>query len=128
MISVSEAFAAPTVDPCTASNLASVSRSIHRGDRLMSTRSFMLRRSRPAFLSAPGCVAQCLKDVLALEIGVIRQNIVDRARGTDLPDDHADGDTHAANAGLTAHDARLLRAAIELVHAASLCEDSLTLP
>src|SRR5262245_28564948 len=57
-----------------------------------------------AFLSSPGGVGQSLGDVLGFEIGILAQDLVpDSSRG-DEADDRADGDTHAPNAWLSAHD------------------------
>ena len=62
-----------------------------------------------ALLQAPGRILQRLQNVLALEAGILGQQLVDAAPGPDLADDHADGDPHTAHAGLAAHDFGLPR-------------------
>jgi hypothetical protein len=50
-------------------------------------------------LREPCGVLDCLLDVLAFEVRVPSENLVERRAVSDLPDDHGHGDPHAANAG-----------------------------
>ncbi len=51
-----------------------------------------------ALLGAPGSVAQCLQNIVPFQIGVVIEDGFDRMTRTDLADDHADSDSHSANA------------------------------
>ena len=66
--------------------------------------------------SSPCRVAQRLQDVLTFKIRVLGEQVIDGLSRTDLANDHAHCDTHAANAGFAAHDIRLQCDAIEVVH------------
>src|SRR5207302_5874735 len=58
-------------------------------------------------------VAERLLDVLALEIGVARENLVEGGAVRDLSDDDRDRNPHPANAGAAAHDVGIKCDAIE---------------
>ena len=73
-------------------------------------------------VGAPGSVAQRLHDVFALKIRVVGKDFIDAVARADLAHDHAYCDTHAANAGLAAHDVRLLGDPIQLPHVRSLSQ------
>src|SRR3989442_15909306 len=51
-------------------------------------------------LGAPCRIAQRLEDVLALQIWIVGQKLIDAATGADLRDDHSDRDSQAADARL----------------------------
>jgi hypothetical protein len=74
--------------------------------------SFMPLPGRPRGLLPPTPHSE----VLALQIGVAGEQFLDAVSGADLTDDHADRDTHSANASLAAHDRRIPGDAIHLSH------------
>ncbi len=68
------------------------------------------------FLSKPCGIANGLEDVLAFEIRIVSENVLDRATGADLSNNHSDRDARVTDAGLAAHHSRLLRDAIQTCH------------
>src|SRR5947199_314730 len=64
-------------------------------------------------LREPSRVAERLLDVLALEIGVARENLVEGGAVRDLTDDDRDRNPHPADAGAAAHDGGIKCDAIE---------------
>src|SRR5207249_9152174 len=64
-------------------------------------------------LREPSRVAEGLLDVLALEIGVARENLVEGGAVRDLTDDDRDRNPHPANAGAAAHDVGIKCDAVE---------------
>src|SRR5258708_20253347 len=56
-------------------------------------------------------------NIRLLDIGKIGKQLFDGAAGCHRLDDHADGDPHAADAWLSAHDFGIHRYPFELVHA-----------
>lgn len=65
------------------------------------------------FRRQPRCIFERLANVLFFEIRVIIEYLVDRCSVRDLPDNHRDGDPHAADASASAHDVRIERDALE---------------
>src|SRR5579872_4902667 len=57
-----------------------------------------------SLLHAPCRITQGLQDVLALQVRIVGEDLVDGPARTDLPDDHADRDSPSANARLSTHD------------------------
>lgn len=55
-------------------------------------------------------------DVLLFEVREIGEELGNRATCCESFDDHSHGDTHAADAGLAAHNFRIERDAAELLH------------
>ena len=65
-------------------------------------------------LSQPCGVVPRLKNVLAFQIRIVNQHLVNAAPGTILPDDHADCHPHIADAGLPGHLCGVLRDAFNV--------------
>src|SRR5689334_16162797 len=78
--------------------------------------SFLIGEFHLALLRPPGSVAQRLENIVALEIGIVREEIFNCAAGADLPDDHPDRDAQSTNARLAAHDGGVLGNSREIVH------------
>lgn len=60
------------------------------------------RQRDAAFADGFGCVVEGLGDVLALEVGIVAEDVVDGEAG-DEADDGGDGDAQVADAGDAAH-------------------------
>jgi hypothetical protein len=60
-----------------------------------------------------------LQNVFPIEIGILRQEFIDTASGSDLSDDHTHSNAHPANASLAAHNFRALCDAIQRFDAGS---------
>jgi hypothetical protein len=71
------------------------------------------------FLGSPRGISQRLQNVFPFEIGILRQEFINAASGSDLPDDHTHGDAYPADASLAAHYFGSLCDAIQLFHAGS---------
>ena len=63
-----------------------------------------------------------LQDVFTFEIGVVREQLIDRPAGADLGDNHANGHTHASDGRLTAHQAWDVGDAIQWFHGANVVD------
>jgi hypothetical protein len=71
-------------------------------------------------LHPPSRIAQRLKNVLTLKIGVISEKFVNCQTSADLSYYHSDCNALATNAWLTPHHGRILRNAIKIAHNAIL--------
>jgi hypothetical protein len=60
-----------------------------------------------------------LQNVFPFEIGILRQEFINAASGSDLSDDHTHGNANPANASLAAHYSGALCDAIQRFHAGS---------
>jgi hypothetical protein len=60
-----------------------------------------------------------LQNVFPFEIGILKQEFINAASGSDLSDDHAHGNANPANASLAAHHFWALCDAIQRFHAGS---------
>jgi hypothetical protein len=69
----------------------------------MSTSNFIRWLTPLRALRLSSRVSQRLQNVLTLEIREIGQHIVDTAACPDLPHDHANSDSHAADTRLSTH-------------------------
>jgi len=78
-------------------------------------------RGRESSRSSPRGVAKGLESVLAFQVGVVGVELIDCVTGTDLADDHANSDPHAANASFAAHNGGITSDAVELVHRLLRC-------
>jgi hypothetical protein len=65
------------------------------------------------FAGKPGRVLYGLRNVLALEVRMVRQDLVERGPVGDLTDDDGHGDAHASNAGPATHDIWIERDSLE---------------
>ena len=68
------------------------------------------------FLCAPSCKLKGFQNILALNVGIVAEHILDGVAGCELAEDGANGDTGSLDAGLSAHNSRRRNNAIELVH------------
>ena len=66
-----------------------------------------------ALLQPPGGVREGLADVFLLEVGVGVKDLVVRAPSRQQTHHRSDRDSHAADAGLAAHDSRIKRDSLE---------------
>jgi len=67
-------------------------------------------------LSQTRSEGESLENIRLLDIREVGQQLFDCAAGRHRPDDHADGHAHAPDAWLPAHDLRVHRNAVELLH------------
>jgi hypothetical protein len=74
------------------------------------------RQNHFAILCQPRRVAKGLENVLALQVGVVCQELVNRVSRSDLAHDSGDGNAKAANTGFSAHDGWVLSYAIKVRH------------
>src|SRR6266852_4318048 len=61
-----------------------------------------------ALLRAPRRITQRFEDVIAIQIRIVSQELVNRQTPADLCHDHADRNSHPADAWLAAHDGGIL--------------------
>jgi hypothetical protein len=57
-----------------------------------------------------------LQNVFTLKVGVIGEDLINADTGSDLSNDHANRDAHAADAGSAAHHLRTLSDAVKIGH------------
>src|SRR5436309_12743903 len=107
-MSTSCALAAPMRDQCTAS--ISASPAVLPNVETSSCRSTISFGSQDdfSFFSSPRSVPQCLQDVLALQIGVISEDLINTMTNSDLSDNHAHCYPHAADTRFPTHYLRIL--------------------
>src|SRR5208337_3923868 len=72
----------------------------------------LLRRDH-FFLGQPRRIGQCLPNILDFEVWVIGQHLVPTGPVGDLPNDHRDGNAHAANTGTPTENSWVKRDAIK---------------
>jgi len=71
---------------------------------------------------SPCCVLQRLKNVFALKVGIVGENLLDGMASADLADNHAYSDAHPAYARFAAYDGWVLCNAIKFWHIPSLAK------
>jgi hypothetical protein len=59
---------------------------------------------------------ESFENIRLFDIREVGEQLFDGAAGRHRPDDHADSHAHAPDAGLPAHDLRIHRYAVELLH------------
>src|SRR6266536_523260 len=69
-----------------------------------------------SFKPSLGSKSQRLQDVLSLKVGIVGEKFINRATGADLAENHADRHSHAADACLATHHARLLGNTVQSFH------------
>jgi hypothetical protein len=67
-------------------------------------------------LSQTRSESESFEDIRLFDIREVGQQLFDGAAGRHRPNDHADGHAHAPDARLPAHDPRIHRYALELLH------------
>ena len=81
-------------------------------------------------LRAPGPDWRSLADVTLFQIREIRKQLLDGASCRKRLDNHADGHAHSPDTGLTAHDLRIDRDSLDLLHVVMIAQfaEASTLP
>jgi hypothetical protein len=67
-------------------------------------------------LSQARSEGESFENIRLFDIWEVGQQLFDGAAGRHRPDDHADGHAHAPDAWLPAHDFKIHRYAVELLH------------
>jgi hypothetical protein len=74
------------------------------------------KTERRAALREGGGVGECLPDILFFKIREVGEEVSDRPSGGESLNNHSDGDSHAPNAGLSAHHVGIGRDALKVLH------------
>ena len=71
-------------------------------------------------LCAPRRITQRFKNIVPLDVRIVREKLVDGTARADLANNHPDRYAHAANARLAAHNGGILRDASKVGHVTHL--------